>query len=93
VIRLPILLLAVLLGACAWWRPDPPPTPAPAAPHPPAAPAPADAPPDTAPLADRLAYWERRAIVLQGSYEGAKTAAKTLRQEASLAPLDRKSVV
>jgi hypothetical protein len=80
-----VLALAIWLVACGDAPPPRPPAPPPA-PAVPTPATPADAPPATAPAADRLAYWENRAIVLEGATVAAKAEAKALRQEASLAP-------
>lgn len=82
------IALALWLVACGAPLPRssaPPASPPPAAPVEPPAP-PADAPPATAPASERLAYWENRAIVLEGATVAAKSEAKALRQEAALAP-------
>lgn len=78
-----VIAMCILAGCGAPQRPTSPiPPAAPVEPPPP----PADAPPATATVADRLAYWENRAIVLEGATVAAKSEAKALRQEADLAP-------
>jgi hypothetical protein len=86
--------LALLLAGCGPARPAPPPPPPPpiATPNGSELPEPSPPPADDAPLKDKVAYWENRATVLQGTanrYQAdAKTAtteANRLRQEASLA--------
>jgi membrane protein implicated in regulation of membrane protease activity len=98
------LLLCLAIGAtaclvvpgCALFaRPSSPPAPAPPAPVAPGPESPLPPPPaDDASLKDRLAYWERRAIVLEGTAAKASAEAKdarkqaeTARREISLAPL------
>lgn len=88
--RAVVFVFCVVLVGCGPSSPRPPPAPVAPGPESPLPPPPAN----DASLKDRLAYWERRAIVLEGTAakalaeaKDARKQAETARREIALAPL------